>query len=238
MKVLIWFSGWTYSRNFSQAARPEHRKEFVKCCIDLCIRGSLTTKIWTDTKSFPGQKRAVYGGDGVAAGIFDGIDSDWERPGTDKGLPGNLHSDDDKKNLPLLLTEFREQLDALPARQDGGKYLLTAFLPADPALIKAGWDVPEVVKYLDYGDLQGYDLHGAFECRESCFNNHQSALHLIDGDPSPGKLSVETAVDAWAKAGAPVAGRGRGCVARRRRGTCFGRTAWPACPCRSGGWAG
>ncbi|MEV5880777.1 glycosyl hydrolase family 18 protein [Streptomyces sp. NPDC052101] len=203
LKVLISFGGWTYSRNFSKAATDAHREEFVKSCIDLYIRGNLPTKIWTDTQNFPAQWRAVYGGAGVAAGIFDGIDIDWEWPGTDKGLPGNLYSKDDKKNLPLLLKEFRKQLDALPARPDGEKYLLTAFLPADPSVIEAGWDVPEVMKYLDYGNLQGYDLHGAFECPASCITNHQSALHPINGDPTSGKLSVETAVDAWVKAGAP-----------------------------------
>ncbi|MFI9202392.1 glycosyl hydrolase family 18 protein [Streptomyces sp. NPDC053048] len=204
LKVLISIGGWTYSRNFSEAAKPENRKAFVKSFIDLYIKGDLPVEVWTDTERYPKQRVKTYGGPGTAAGIFDGIDIDWEWPGCDDGLPGNIHSPDDKKNLPLLLKEFREQLDALPARPGGGKYLLTAFLPADPKVIEAGWDVKEVMKYLDYGNLQGYDLRGPFGRPDDKVTNHQSALHVPKDDPHPRKLSVETAVDAWVKAGAPA----------------------------------
>ena len=37
---------------------------------------------------------------------------------------------------PLLLKEFREQLDALPAKARGGKYLLTAFLPTSAEYVR------------------------------------------------------------------------------------------------------
>ncbi len=203
LKVLISIGGWTYSRNFSEAAKPANREAFVKSFIDLYIKGNLPTEVWTDTDNYPKQMMKTFGGPGAAAGIFDGIDIDWEWPGCDAGLPGNIHHQDDKKNLPLLLKEFRDQLDALPSRSDGSKYLLTAFIPADPKVIEAGWDVKEVMKHLDYGNLQGYDLRGPFGGADDLVTNHQSALHLIKADPNPKKLSVETAVDAWVKAGAP-----------------------------------
>jgi chitinase len=237
LKVLISIGGWTYSRNVSEAAKSARsRRDFVTSFIDLYIKGNLPTKIWTNTKDYPEQWRKVYGGTGVAAGIFDGIDIDWEWPGCDKGLPGNKWSADDKKNFPLLLKEFREQLDALPAKARGGKYLLTAFLPADPSVIQAGWDVPEIMKYLDYGNLQGYDLRGAYDCPDHCVTNHQSALHRVSGDPHPKELSVETAVNAWVSAGAPKSklvlgipfyGRGWQGVGSDAKGGLFQKAAGP-----------
>ncbi|UGY91102.1 glycosyl hydrolase family 18 protein [Streptomyces gobiensis] len=206
LKVLVSIGGWTYSRNFSEAAKTQKRREeFVKSFIDFYIRGNLPTEIWTDTKNYPAQFRKVYGGAGLAAGIFDGFDIDWEWPASNAGLPGNGFSPEDRKNLPLLLKEFRKQLDVLdlPQKPRGGKYLLTAFLPADPEVLKVGWDVPEIMKFLDHGNLQGYDLHGPFDCPSNCVTNHQSALHLIADDPSTKKLSVETAVKAWLDARAP-----------------------------------
>lgn len=70
LKVLISLGGWTYSKYFSDvAATDAARKKFVSSCIDTYIKGNLP----------------VYnaaGGPGSAAGIFDGIDLDWEWPGS------------------------------------------------------------------------------------------------------------------------------------------------------------
>ena len=53
-----------------------------------------------------------FGGPGSAAGIFDGIDIDWEYPGSPNGHVGNHYSAADKQNFTLLLAELRAQLDA------------------------------------------------------------------------------------------------------------------------------
>ncbi len=92
------------------------------------------------------------GGDGPAAGIFDGIDIDWEWPATDSGLEGNsVERDNDAGNLRLLLQEFRTQLDAWGGRT-GHSYSLSAFLPANPKDIEAGgWNDPRLFDYLDAG---------------------------------------------------------------------------------------
>ncbi|MGW1199926.1 glycoside hydrolase family 18 protein [Streptomyces sp. NPDC002536] len=203
LKVLVSLGGWTYSRNFSLAAATEQgRKDLVSSCIDLFIKGNLPTEIWmTDWQhpELPPTKKKQYGGPGVAKGIFDGVDIDWEWPGCDKGLPGNKFDPvHDKANFVALLKEFRKQLDDpelvrnYPPR--GGKYLLTAFLPADPKIMAAGWDAPEVMKCLDFGNIQGYDFHGAGWSGETV-TDQQSALL----PPATG-LTVEGAVDAWIKA--------------------------------------
>ncbi|MET9416130.1 glycosyl hydrolase family 18 protein [Streptomyces klenkii] len=203
LKVLVSLGGWTYSRNWSLAAKTQKgREELVSSCIDLFIKGNLPTEIWQTDWQHPEKppvKKPVWGGSGAAKGIFDGVDIDWEWPGCDKGLAGNKFDPvHDKANFVALLKEFRKQLDdpelvkKYPPR--GGKYLLTAFLPADPSIMAAGWDAPEVMKCLDFGNIQGYDFHGAGWPGDTV-TDQQSALL----PPATG-LTAQGAVDAWIKA--------------------------------------
>src|SRR5262249_41002173 len=94
-------------------------------------------------------------------GVFDGIDIDWERPGSN-GNVGNVIRPEDKVNFTAMLAEFRAQLDAYGA-QVGRSYTLSAFLPADPNKIDLGFEANKIFNYLDYASIQGYDLHGAWE---------------------------------------------------------------------------
>src|SRR5688572_19620727 len=120
LKVLISIGGWTGSKYFSDAAlTPESRAAFVTSCIDLFLKGDLPNPGW-----------GGMGGPGAAAGIFDGIDLDWEWPGSE-GNVGNIIRPEDKQNFTALVDEFREQLDAY-GDETGKHYLLTAFLPAAP----------------------------------------------------------------------------------------------------------
>ncbi|MEU6739652.1 glycosyl hydrolase family 18 protein [Streptosporangium sandarakinum] len=189
LKVLISLGGWTYSKYFSDvAATDASRKKFVSSCIDMYIKGNLP----------------VYnaaGGPGSAAGIFDGIDLDWEWPGAE-GHAGNHIGANDKANNTLLIAEFRRQLDAL-TQETGKRYQLTAFTPADPAKIAAGWDLPEVAKSLDIFNVQGYDFHGAGSDNswEPNRTGHQGNLYADTDDPYSFHFSVENAVDVYLKAG-------------------------------------
>ncbi|GAA2590778.1 glycosyl hydrolase family 18 protein [Actinomadura fulvescens] len=189
LKVLISLGGWTYSKYFSDvAATDAARKKFVSSCLDIYIKGNLP----------------VYngaGGPGTGAGIFDGIDLDWEWPGAE-GHAGNHVSPNDKANNTLLVAEFRRQLDELGA-QTGKRYQLTAFTPADPAKIEAGWDLPQINKHMDIFNVQGYDFHGAGSDNswEPNRTGHQGNLHTDTDDPYPFHFSVENAVDVYLKAG-------------------------------------
>jgi len=97
-----------------------------------------------------------------------------------------------------LLQEFRSQLNALSS-QTGRTYGLTLFVPADPAKIDAGFDVPQIMQYVDYVTVQGYDFHGAWESSTM----HQSNLYDTPGDPSPIVFSVNKAIQAYLNRGAP-----------------------------------
>ncbi len=137
------------------------------------------------------------GGPGAAAGVFDGIDIDWEWPGSE-GNAGNIIRAQDKHNYTLLLAEFRKQLHAY-GKQTGRNYLLTAFLPASAAKIDAGFEVPDIFGFLSFGSVQGYDFHGTWEST----TNHQSNLYTSPSDPSSPRYSDDAVVNEYLQRGAP-----------------------------------
>ncbi len=204
LKTLISLGGWTWSRGFASAARPENRQAFVASCIDAYIKGNLP---FTDNA----------GGKGVAAGVFDGIDIDWEYPaacGLGCGTPA------DRDNFTALLAEFRRQLDAVRP----GLLLTVAvgagidkIRPTDPAAYH---------RYLDFINVMTYDFHGAW----AGTTNHHSALFNSPADPSRGDAALynsNDAIEAYLQRGVPAAklnlgvgfyGRGWTNVARTNNG--------------------
>ncbi|MGW6553448.1 glycoside hydrolase family 18 protein, partial [Streptomyces sp. NPDC055051] len=182
LKVMISLGGWSGSAYFSDAVRtPASRKALVSSCIDLYIKGNLP-------------QDGARGGAGAAAGVFDGIDLDWEWPGSE-GNPGNIIRPEDKVNFTALVREFRNQLDAygrsLPKRKH---YELSAYVPTAPAKIDAGFEVAKIMRDFDFVNLQGYDFHVSGETTA----NQQSALFARND------WSVEGTVKSWLRRGAPA----------------------------------
>ncbi|WP_406405307.1 glycoside hydrolase family 18 protein [Streptomyces sp. NBC_00879] len=183
LKVLISLGGWSWSTHFSDAARtPASRKAFVSSCIDLYIKGNLPVD-------------GSRGGAGAAAGLFDGVDLDWEWPGS-AGDTDTVYRPEDKQNFTALVHEFRTQLDAYATSQRGKRkhYELSAFVPTAPAKIDAGFEVRKIMCDLDFVNLQGYDFHVSGEKTTA----QQSALY------ARGDFSVDQTVREWLRRGAPA----------------------------------
>jgi len=198
LRASISLGGWNWSTYFSEAVRTqESRERFVASCIDLWLRGNL-----------PRLEGEPQGGEGVAAGIFDGIDLDWEWPGGN-GHPDNVEHPDDKRNFTLVVQEFRAQLDALE-RETGREYTLSASLSHDPKIMRDSYE-PEVFDYLDFATVQGYDFTGSWRD----ITGHHAQLYAPDQDPD--QPSVDRAVRQYLDYGLPaeklvlgIPGYGRG----------------------------
>ncbi|MFF8712213.1 glycoside hydrolase family 18 protein [Streptomyces sp. NPDC015184] len=191
LKVMISLGGWSWSTHFSDAVRTAaSRKALVSSCIDLYIKGDLPVD-------------GTRGGQGAAAGLFDGIDIDWEWPGS-AGDTDTVYRPEDKRNFTALVHEFRTQLDAYArsaASRAGTKhrpkpkhYELSAFVPTAPAKIDAGFDVRRIMRDFDFVNLQGYDFHVSGEPTTA----QQSALY------AKGDFSVDQTVRDWLRRGAPA----------------------------------
>ncbi len=175
IKVLISIGGWTGSSAFSDvSATPEARQKFVQSCVELYF-----------------QKHA---------GVFDGVDVDWEYP-VDGGMrPGRP---EDKQNYTLLLEEFRKQLDAQGQADGGRQYLLTIAAPANHKLM-GFFELDRIVQYLDWINLMTYDFHGGWDKA----TNFNAPLYKSSNDPSAPAIrdtyNVDATVQAYLAAGIPA----------------------------------
>ncbi len=125
LKVVFSIGGWG-ANYFSEAASTDaNRKQFSATAIAIMQK---------------------YG--------FDGIDIDWEYPGS--SVAGITSSPNDKTNFTLLLKQIRTDFTALTA-QTGEKYTLTI---AAGGFQGTGYDLQlsEIIKYLDYINVMTYDM--------------------------------------------------------------------------------
>jgi chitinase len=166
LKVEISLAG---ADGFSAAASTAAgRQAMAASCIDLFIKGNLATGV-------------------SAAGVFDGIDIDWEFP-----------TATDTLNATLLLKEFRKQLDAL-GKANNKHYLLTMVGPAGQQNF-SNLQLAEVGRQLDFFNLQGYDFHGTWETS----TNHASPLFDDKQDPDASEnFNIEYTVRSYLEAGVP-----------------------------------
>jgi chitinase len=70
---------------------------------------------------------------------------------------------DDRASFLNLIKELRLAFEGESVTNKVPRLLLTAAVPASPEAIAAGYDVPEVVKYVDFLNVMTYDFHGHWE---------------------------------------------------------------------------
>ncbi|MFC2172763.1 glycoside hydrolase family 18 protein [Acidobacteriota bacterium] len=182
LKVVISLGGWSNSKYFSDASlTAQARQVFVQSCIDLFIHGDLPDESNPDI-TIPG----------LGAGVFDGIDIDWEYPAS-PGDPANIYRPEDTQNFTLLLEEFRNQLDAV-----NPDLLLTIAAPAASSKYDL-IELDQIHPYLDYIQLMTYDFHGSWDGS----TNFHSNLYASSTDPSNPPFSTDSTVQGYLSAGSP-----------------------------------
>lgn len=170
LKVLVSIGGWTWSGNFSNAAKDDaSRKRFASSCVELYLK--------------------------QYAGVFDGLDIDWEYPVSGGLTPGDT---EDKPNYTLLLQEIRRQLDEL-GNKDGRHYLLTIAAPIGAGAIR-NFDLPGIAASVDWINLMAYDFHGTWDST----TNFNAPLFHTSKDPSDASLNVDAAVQTYLSSGVPA----------------------------------
>jgi len=178
LQLMISIGGATGSAPFSElASTTEGRRKFADSCVEMFLAGKV------------GNGRTL-------AGLFDGIDLDWEYPGGTEGVAGKP---EDTRNFTLLLTELRQQMDA-QGKKDGRQYRLSIAAPAFPsAIAKIEWK--QIAPLVDYVNLMAYDLHGAWE---KVTGHHAPLLPAESETGDARKLNANAAVMALIARGFPA----------------------------------
>ena len=176
LRVVISLGGaGASSRYFSDAAlTAASRKSFVTSCVDLFLKGDLPV---ADGR----------GGAGAGAGVFDGIDIDWEYPNC--GCAEVISRPADKQNLTLLLAEFRAQLNDL-GTATGRSYTTSAAISSAPSREDAGYEVNKIFTYLNWANVMAYNMHGPWKAT----TNHQAPIRSPSGDPDPNRRSIDQTI--------------------------------------------
>ncbi|XP_018567327.1 uncharacterized protein LOC108907948 [Anoplophora glabripennis] len=127
---------------------------------------------------------------------FDGLDLDWEYPTfRDGGKPR------DRDNYAQLVEELREEFDRESEKTGRPRLLLTMAVPAGIEYINKGYDVPKLMKHLDWMNILSYDYHSAFEPAV----NHHAPLFSMEEDNEynyDAELNIDYTVKHYMKLGA------------------------------------
>ncbi len=127
--------------------------------------------------------------DAVVKYRLDGLDIDWEYPGSYSGRGFA----EDRANYTLLIKEIRKQLDEVDKN-----YLLTAAIPAGP-WGHDNFELGVLSNYFDYINMMSYDL------QSSSAGTHHTALYpsdVLSGTASG--CSVDETIDIWTSKGVPL----------------------------------